>query len=67
MDLLARVPGACGALARLVPGVGKTADQECSFSEHLRKFIETTRSSAAEQEEESKRRGVLMLNQLGGR
>jgi hypothetical protein len=67
VDLLARVPGACGALARLVPGADKTADQECSFSENLRKFIETTRSSAAEQEEESKRRGVLMLNQLGGR
>ena len=51
VDLLARVPGACGALARLVPGADKAADQECSFSEHLRKFIETTRSSAAEQEE----------------
>ena len=63
VDLLARVPGACGALARLVPGAGKAADQECSFSENLRKFIETTRSSAAEQEEESKRRGLLMLNQ----
>jgi hypothetical protein len=62
VDLLARVPGACGALARLVPGAGKAADQECSFSEHLRKFIETTRSSAAEQEEDSKRRGLLMLN-----
>ena len=47
VDLLARVPGACGALARLVPGAGKAADQECSFSENLRKFIETTRSSAA--------------------
>jgi len=66
VDLLARVPGACGALARLVAGAGKAADQECSFSEHLRKFIETTRSSAAEQEEDSKRRGLLMLNQLGG-
>ena len=66
VDLLARVPGACGALARLVPGAGKAADQECSFSEHLRKFIETTRSSAAEQEEDLKRRGLLMLNQLSG-
>jgi len=66
VDLLARVPGACGALARLVAGAGKAADQECSFSEDLRKFIETTRSSAAE-EEESKRRGLLMLNQLGER
>ena len=66
VDLLARVPGACGALARLVAGAGKAADQECSFSEHLRKFIETTRSSAAEQEEDSKRRGLLMLNQLSG-
>ena len=67
VDLLARVPGACGALARLVPGADKAADQECSFSENLRKFIETTRPSAAEQEEDSKRRGLLMLNQLGER
>ena len=66
VDLLARVPGACGALARLVPGAGKAADQECSFSEHLRKYIETTRPSAAEQEEDLKRRGLLMLNQLSG-
>jgi hypothetical protein len=66
LDLLARVPGACGALARLLPGAGKVADQECLFSENLRKYIETTRPSAAE-EEESKRRGLLMLNQLGGR
>ena len=66
VDLLARVPGACGALARLVPGARKSADQECLFSENLRKFIETTRPSAAE-EEESKRRGLLMLNQLGER
>jgi hypothetical protein len=67
VDLLARVPGACGAIARLVAGAGKAADQECSFSENLRKFIETTRSSAAEQEEKSKRRGLLMLNQVGER
>jgi hypothetical protein len=66
LDLLARVPGACGALARLLPGAGKVADQECLFSENLRKYIETTRPSAAE-EEESKHRGLLMLNQLGGR
>ena len=66
LDLLARVPGGCGALARLVPGAGKTADQECSFSEHLRKYIETTGPAPAEQEEESKRRGLLMLDQLGG-
>jgi len=42
LDLLARVPGACGALARLVPGAGEAADRECSFSENLRKRIETT-------------------------
>jgi hypothetical protein len=67
LDLLARVPGACGALARrLVPGEGKAVDQECLFSENLRKYIETTRPSAA-QEEESKRRGLLMLNELGER
>ena len=51
-----------GALARLVPGAGKAADQECLFSEDLRKFIETARPSAAEQEEDLKRRGLLMLN-----
>jgi hypothetical protein len=66
LNLLARVPGACGALARLLPGAGEAADQECLFSENLRKYIETTRPAAAE-EEESKRRGLLMLNQLGGR
>ena len=51
LDLLARVPGACGALARLVPGAGKVADQECFLSENLRKYIETTRPPAAEEEE----------------
>jgi hypothetical protein len=61
LDLLARVPGACGALARLVPGTGKAADRECSFSENPRKHIETT--APAREEEESKRRGSLMLNQ----
>jgi hypothetical protein len=66
LDLLARVPGACGALAGLVPGAGKVADQECFLGENLRKFIETTRPSAAE-EEESKHRGLLMLNQVGER
>jgi len=65
LDLLARVPGACAALARLVPGAGKAADQECSFSESLRKHIETTAPAA--EEEESKRRGLSMLNQVGGR
>ena len=68
LDLLARVPGGCGALARLVPGTGEAADQECSFRENLRKCIETpTLASAAADEEVSKRRGLLMLNQLGGR
>jgi hypothetical protein len=67
LDLLARVPDACGALARrLLPGPGKDADQECLFSENLRKYVETTRPSTAD-EEESKRRGLLMLNQLGER
>ena len=50
----------------LLPGAGEVADQECFFSENLRKYIETTRPSAAE-EEESKHRGLLMLNQLGER
>jgi hypothetical protein len=66
-EIESRVPGACGALAhRLLPGPGKAADQECLFSENLRKHIETTRPSAS-QEDESKRRGLLMLNQLGER
>ena len=67
LDLLARVPGACGALARLVPEAGDPSDQECSssFSEKLRKHIETI--TPAGEEEESKRRGLVMLNQLGGR
>jgi len=65
LDLLARVPGACGALARLVPGTGEAAGRECSFSENLRKHIETT--APAGEEEESKRRGLLMLNQPSGR
>jgi hypothetical protein len=51
--------------SHLLPGAGKAADQECFSSEDLRKFIETTRPSAA-QEEESKRRGLLMLNELDG-
>jgi hypothetical protein len=61
LDLLARVPGGCGALARLIPGEGEAADRECSFSQNLRKHIETT--APAREEEESKRRGLLMLNQ----
>jgi hypothetical protein len=66
LDLLMRVPGVCGALARLIPNEGEAADRECSFSQNLRKHIETT-APAGEEEEESKRRGLLMLNQLGGR
>ena len=65
LDLLARVPGTCAALARRIPGAGEVADQECVLGENLRKYIETTRPSAAE--EEPKRRGLLMLNQLGER
>jgi hypothetical protein len=66
LDLLARVPGAYSALARLVPGASEATDRECSFSQNLRNHIETT-APAREEEEESKRRGLLMLNQLGGR
>jgi hypothetical protein len=65
LDLLAHVRGACGALARLVPGARDASDQKCSFSERLHKYIEMT--TPAGEEEESKRRGLLMLNQLGGR
>jgi hypothetical protein len=35
------------------------------LNEHLRKYIEATRPSA--EEEDSKRRGLLILNQLGER
>ncbi len=66
LDLLARVPGACGALARLVPAASEAADRECSFSQNLRKHIETT-APAREEEEESKRRGLFMLKQVGRR
>jgi hypothetical protein len=66
VDLLARVPGACGALARQVSGAGKAADQECFFSENLRKYIETTLPPPVD-EEEPKRRGLLMLNQFDER
>ena len=67
LDLLARVPGACSALARIVPGTGDPSDQECSssFSGKLQKHIETT--MPAGEEEELKRRGLVMLNHLGGR
>ena len=67
VDLLARVRGACGALARLVPEAGDGSDQECSssFSGKLRKHIEMTMPTG--EEEESKRRGLVMLSQLDGR
>src|SRR5262245_53098921 len=52
--------------ARLIPGEGEAADRECSFSQNLRKHIETT-APAREEEEESKRRGLFMLKQVGGR
>src|SRR5262249_17559360 len=65
LDLLARVPRGCGALARLVAGAGKVAEQECVFGENLRKYIETTRPAPAE--EELRARGLFMLNQLGNR
>ena len=44
---------------------GEAADRECSFSRNLRKHIETT--APAREEEESKRRGLLMLNEPSGR
>jgi len=66
LDLLARVSGACGALARIVTGTGDPSDQECSssFSGKLRKHIEMT--MRAGEEEESRRRGLVMLNRLDG-
>ncbi|HVI67434.1 MAG TPA: hypothetical protein VM910_33375 [Bradyrhizobium sp.] len=65
LDLLARVPGACGAVARLIPGEREAADRECAFGQNLRKHIETT--APAREEEESKRRGLLMLSHPSGR
>ena len=63
-ELLARVPGSCAAVARLIPGTPDASDEEClsSLSEKLRRHIETT--TGANEEEESKGRGLLMLNQL---
>ena len=66
LDLLARVPGACGALAHLVSGAGEAPNKNCAFTQNLRKYIETT-TPATNEEEDSKRRGLLMLDQLGGR
>jgi hypothetical protein len=59
------VPNACDALADLLQDTSKAADQEGLLNEHLRKYIEATGPSA--EEEDSKRRGLLMLNQLGER
>jgi hypothetical protein len=53
LDLLARVPGVCGALARLIPGEGDAADRECSFNQNLRKHIETTAPAREEEENQS--------------
>jgi hypothetical protein len=50
----------------MIPGTSEATDRECSFGQKLRKHIETT-APAYEEEEESKRRGLFMLNQLGGR
>jgi hypothetical protein len=66
LDLLVRVPGTCAAVARLVSAVGEAADKECSFRDSLRKYIETTAPAPEDPEEESRRRGLLMLNQLSG-
>lgn len=51
LDLLARVPRACGVLARLIPGgEGDAADQKCSFSQNLREHVETTAPAREEEE-----------------
>jgi hypothetical protein len=65
LNLLERIPGSCTALARLMAGSHDASNQECSssFSEKLRRHIETT--TPASEEEESKGRGLFMLNQLG--
>jgi hypothetical protein len=67
LDLLERVPGSCASLSRLLPGAGGASEPECSLSlsGKLRKHVETT--TPAHEEEEGKRRGLFMLNQLGGR
>ena len=67
LDLLERVPRSCASLSRLLPGAGGASEPECSLSlsEKLSKHVETT--TPAHVEEEGKRRGLFMLNQLGGR
>jgi hypothetical protein len=65
LELLARVPESCAAVARLMPGARDASDHECwlSLGGRLRRHIEAT--TAANEEEESKGRGLLMLKQVG--
>ena len=69
MELLAGIRGSCSALARLMRDARGAVDQGCSpsFGERLRRYIETTTPVREQEEEDSKRRGLAMLNQLGGR
>jgi hypothetical protein len=50
LDLLTRVPGTYGALARLIRGEREAADRECSFSQNLLNHIETTAPAREEEE-----------------
>jgi hypothetical protein len=64
MELLARVPGACSAVARLVSQHAQTIGDACSVqvAEDLRRFVGTGRP--VEREEELRRRGLMMLDQV---
>ena len=66
LDLLTRVPGACGALARLVPGPARLPIKNACSAKICASTSKRHGRSAAE-EEDSKHRGLLMLNQLGDR
>jgi hypothetical protein len=64
LDLLAKVPGACAAVARQVPGAENLTEAECptALGSKLRAFIETR--APADLEGAARRRGLLLLNQL---
>jgi hypothetical protein len=63
-ELLSRVRGSCAALTRLVATAGDSADQECSegLATGVRRYIETTTPTA--EEDEARRRGLLLLSEL---
>jgi len=64
LELLAQVRGGCVALARLVAGAEGLAEPACSpaLGDKLRKHIETV--APVDPEEEARRRGLALLNEL---